>query len=142
MVRRLAADDIPLARRTLALMAEVFGEPASVLSEAYLSALLARPDFWALAALEDGVPVGGITAHVLPMTRTETRELFIYDLAVHPAHQRQGVGRALVETLRSQAALAGIGVAFVAADDEDAHAVEFYRALGGTAAAVTIFTFE
>jgi aminoglycoside 3-N-acetyltransferase I len=142
VVRRLGAEDVALARQTLQLMADVFEEPAGTLTEAYVASLLARSDFWALAALRDGLPIGGVTAHTLPMTRDESSELFIYDLAVLPAHQRQGVGRALVETLRALGASEGITVAFVPADNDDLHALEFYRALGGESAPVTIFTFE
>lgn len=49
--------------------------------------------------------------------------------------------RALVAALRAQAAQQGIGVVFVPADNDDTHALDFYHALGGTAAPVTIFTF-
>lgn len=142
VVRRLGTGEVALARQTLRLVAEVFEESSGVLSEAYVSSLLTRTEFWALAALQDGVPIGGLTAHALPLTRIEATELFIYDLAVHPAHQRQGVGRALMEALRAQAAAQGISVAFVPADNEDEHALEFYQALGGAAAPVTIFTFN
>lgn len=141
-LRRLSTNNLALARRTLELMAQVFEEPSSDLSDDYLSALLARAEFWVVAALKDGTPVGGITAHALPMTRSEATELFIYDLAVDPAHQRAGIGRALVNALRAEAAAQGITVAFVPADNDDEHALEFYRALGGAAAPVTIFTFE
>ncbi len=141
-VCRLGANDVDLARQTLKLMADVFEEPSGSLSDSYVASLLARAEFWVFAALQQGVPIGGVTAHALPMTRNEATELFIYDLAVHPPYQRQGVGRALVETLRAQAAAHGIAVAFVPADNEDLHALEFYRALGGTAARVTMFTFE
>lgn len=58
-----------------------------------------------------------------------------------PAHQRKGVGRRLVEELRRLAAAAGVQVIFVPADNEDTHALDFYQALGGTAAPVTFFTF-
>jgi aminoglycoside 3-N-acetyltransferase I len=75
------------------MMAEVFEEPNQTLSDAYLDALLSRTDFWAMAALLGQEVVGGITAHALPMTRAETTELFIYDVAVHADHQRRGVGR-------------------------------------------------
>jgi aminoglycoside 3-N-acetyltransferase I len=44
--------------------------------------------------------------------------------------------------LREEAARAGIETLFVPADDEDEHALDFYRALGGVPAPVTIFTFE
>jgi aminoglycoside 3-N-acetyltransferase I len=141
-VRRLGPADRPLAQQTFALMAAVFGEGGDALSDQYVDGLLARPDFWALVALDSAAPVGGITAHVLPMTRNEARELFIYDLAVDPAHQRRGIGRRLVETLCRDAAAAGVPVAFVQADDEDDHAVSFYTALRGAAAPVTVFDFE
>jgi aminoglycoside 3-N-acetyltransferase I len=142
VVRRLGVDDIALALETFRLMAEVFDEDVEELSAAYISGLLSRADFWAMAALRDARPIGGITAHVLPMTRSEARELFIYDLAVQPVHQRRGVGRLLVETLCRDAAAASVPVAFVPADVDDDHAVAFYHALGGKAAPVTIFSFE
>ena len=142
VVRRLGVADVEIALDTFRVMTDVFDEGGGPLSAEYVGTLLSRPDFWALAALEDGRPIGGITAHVIPMTRHEARELFIYDLAVLATHQRRGVGRRLVETLGSSAAAAGISVAFVPADVEDEHAIGFYHALGGDAAPVTIFTFE
>jgi aminoglycoside 3-N-acetyltransferase I len=145
--RRLTVGDRELARALFSLMAEVFEEESQPLSDGYLDRLLARDEFWALAAFESARGargdriVGGITAHTLPMTRAETSELFIYDVAVHPAHQRKGVGRQLVTELRERAAAAGIRELFVPADNDDLHALDFYRALGGAASAVTFFTF-
>jgi aminoglycoside 3-N-acetyltransferase I len=43
-------------------------------------------------------------------------------------------------TLRDEAAAAGIKEVFVLADNEDVHALDFYRALGGRASQVTLFT--
>ena len=47
----------------------------------------------------------------------------------------------MVDDLRARARAAGIDTVFVPADRDDAHALDFYRALGGTAAAVTMFEF-
>ena len=140
-VRRLRAGDRDVARRTFAMMADVFDEPATPLGEAYLDALLASDACWVLAALEGDAVVGGLTAHVLPMTRAESAELFVYDLAVRTDRQRQGIGRRLMHALRDAAGAAGIGDVFVPADVDDAHALDFYRAIGGEAAPVTMFTF-
>ena len=141
---RLKTGDREVARALFSMMAEVFEEECEVLSDAYIDRLLAREEFWAIAALDGDLVeqiVGGITAHTLPMTRAETSELFIYDVAVRSDHQRQGVGRQLVGELRQLAAAAGIQELFVPADNDDAHALDFYRALGGTASPVTFFTF-
>ena len=73
------------------------------LSDVYLSRLLAREDFWAFAASVDRQTVGGLTAHTLQLTRAEASEIFIYDIAVTPQYQRQGIGRQLVAALRTQA---------------------------------------
>jgi aminoglycoside 3-N-acetyltransferase I len=123
-------------------MARVFEEPQEELGATHLQRLLTREDFWVLAAFAEHELAGGLTAHTLPMTRKEASEIFIYDLAVHTAHQRRGVGRRLMDELGKQASAAGIKVLFVPADNEDTHALDFYHAVGGEPAPVTIFTFE
>ena len=140
-LKRLTAGDREPAKALFTLMAEVFEEDSEELSESYIDRLLGREDFWAIAAFVDDDLVGGITAHTLPMTRTQSSEIFIYDIAVRSAHQRKGIGRRLVAELQAQAAGMGIRDLFVPADNEDVHALDFYRALGGEAAPVTIFTF-
>jgi len=141
LFKRLQAGDHEQAAALFRLMAEVFGEDAELLSVAYLERLLGREEFWAIGAFEGERVLGGVTGHVLPMTRNETTELFIYDLAVHPGVQRQGIGRRLISALREQAAAAGTEVLFVPADNEDLEALEFYRALGAEGSSVTFFTF-
>ena len=138
---RLVAGDRARARELFTLMADVFEEERCPLADAYVDRLLAREDFWAIAAFDGDQIVGGLTAHTLVMTRAETSEVFIYDLAVRADHQRRGVGRRLINHLLDSAAALGIVEVFVPADDDDTHALDFYRAVGGAAAPVTIFTF-
>jgi aminoglycoside 3-N-acetyltransferase I len=73
-IDRLTVANIELARALFAPMARVFAVDAEVLSDAYLTRLLDRDDFWALAASVDGQLVGGLTAHTLPLTRAEVSE--------------------------------------------------------------------
>ncbi len=147
-IRRLEVGDETLAREMFATMAAVFAEDGDDLEDgkpiddAYVRQLLARVDFWAVVAVDEGSVVGGVTAHALPMTRNRAVELFIYDLAVRSDRQRQGIGRALVSELLALARAAGIETSFVPADDEDTHALDFYRAMGGEESPVTFFTFS
>jgi aminoglycoside 3-N-acetyltransferase I len=140
--RRLTFSDRELAKGLFAMMGEVFAEKCELLGDGYLDRLLAREDFWAIAAFVGDDIVGGITAHTLPMTRTESSEIFIYDIAVRPDQQRRGVGRRLITALRENAEAAGIKDMFVPADNDDVHALDFYRALGGVSSPVTFFTFS
>ncbi|HEV7606256.1 MAG TPA: GNAT family N-acetyltransferase [Steroidobacteraceae bacterium] len=139
--RRLVTGDREIARKMFALLADVFAEEPGPLSDAYIDRLLERADFWAIAAIMGEEVIGGATAHTLPMTRVESSEVFIYDFAVRQDLQRAGIGRQLMAALREAAGAAGIRDLFVAADEEDAHALDFYRAVGGAAAPVTIFSF-
>lgn len=138
---RLTAADVGRARELFLLMGTLLDAAAQPLSEDYLERLLRRDDFWVLAASVGGRVVGGLTAHVLPMTRGELAELFVYDLAVAADHRRRGIGRDLVAAVRALAESAGIPVVFVPAGGDDARAAAFYRAVGGTPEAATIFTF-
>ena len=140
-VARLGRQDIELARPLFTMMADVFEEECAELADAYIARLLAREDTWVIAAYDGTAAVGGITAHALPMTRAEASELFIYDLAVRRDHQRRGVGRSMLDYLRRTAAKANIDVVFVAADADDRHAIEFYRAVSGLGMDVRMFTF-
>lgn len=147
-VRRLRAGDEPVAREMFRMMAAVFeeddeeGPDGQSLRDDDVMALLRREDFWAVVATEGEAVVGGVTAHALPMTRSRSTELFIYDLAVRADWQRRGIGRALVSELLALARESGIDTAFVPADNEDTHALEFYRAVGGVPSPVTFFTFS
>jgi aminoglycoside 3-N-acetyltransferase I len=141
-VRRLGPEDRELARATFALMASVFGEEHTPLSDAYLDRLLRHRDLWAYMASCDGAVIAGMTAYTLMMTAFEGAEIFLYDIAVSPAHQRRGVGRALIDTLRRDATAHGVSAIFVPAEDEDGGAIEFYSALGGRPSKVTFFEFD
>ena len=139
---RLGADDSATATTLFRLMAEVFEEEeCQELSSAYVRNLLAHESFWAIAARVGDRLIGGLTAHTLPMTRSPSSELFIYDIAVVREFQRKGVGRKLVTHLATEAGAQGINNLFVPADQEDTHALDSYRALGGKEAPVSIFTF-
>ncbi len=100
-VKRLTLGDRDLARALFTLMADVFEEDCEDLSDGYIDRLLGREDFWAIAAFAGDHIIGGVTAHTLVLTRTESSEIFIYDIAVRRDHQRQGVGRRLLAELRA-----------------------------------------
>jgi aminoglycoside 3-N-acetyltransferase I len=140
-VKRLDASHWQEARQLFCFMAAVFEENCAPLSELYLRKVLGDRSFWALAAFAGDEMIGGVTAHALQMTCCESSEIFIFDIAVQDFYQKKGVGRELVASLRNLASEANINEIFVAADNEDEHALDFYERLGGVPIAATLFSF-
>lgn len=99
-----------------------------------IAAASAEPATYMLVADIDGIPVGYAYAKVLDRPETQLspsyRMLFITEIGVRATHRRRGVGRALIEAVRSAATDSGIE--FVALDvwafNSAAHA--FFRHCG------------
>ncbi len=141
--KRLGPEDLPLMKQLIGLFKEVFElTERRIADEQRLTHLLAKPDFIIWVALSEGTIVGGLTAFELPMYYEQTDELFIYDIAVHPSYQRQGLGRRLLEELKTFGVSRGITCVFVDADVEDQHALDFYQSTGGEGAEVKQFSYE
>jgi aminoglycoside 3-N-acetyltransferase I len=137
-LRESGSDEASLVSRVIA---RTFGEGEGASPER-LRQLLVNDNFWIYGAFDDAMPIGGITAHVIPMTHSPGEELFIYDVAVQRSHQRQGVGTKLMAAVLQAAGERGLLSVFVPADNDDGHALEFYKAIGGESQHVTFFNFE
>lgn len=141
-IKRLGSPDVWLFQKLVRLFKEVFEtENGAEANKLYLQALLQKPDFIAYAVLLENEVVGGLTAFELPLYYTECSEMFIYDIAVKTEFQRNGLGKALLAALAAYCKKAGIKVMFVAALEEDGHAVNFYHATNGKGEKVVHFNY-
>ena len=133
-VRRLGSTDLEPMHALLTMFGEAFGEPetygAARPSDDYLRRLLGNEQFIALAAVDGFSVVGGLAAYVLDKFEQERSEVYIYDLAVAEPHRRAGIATALIDALKTIAAVQGAYVIFVQADPVDAPAVALYSKLG------------
>jgi aminoglycoside 3-N-acetyltransferase I len=115
-------------------------EQEYTVTDQYLSNMLEDDKTLILGAFRDTEIVGGLVAMEM-MPIHGTKEFYIYDIAVHPEYQKQGLGKALLEHLKLEAKKRGIETIFVEAESEDEGAVAFYRALGGEEVSVNHFNF-
>jgi len=133
-VRVLGPTDVGTLRSLLAVFADAFDDPERYLerqpSDPYLQDLLSGEMFLAIVA-EDGTGVvGGLTGYVLPKFEQAYREFYLYDLAVHHDHRRQGVATAMIEHLKTLAAERGFDGIFVQAHRDDGPAIALFSRLG------------
>ena len=93
--RHLSPADVPLMKGLLRVFGEAFDDIDTYQhrtpSDTYLSGLLAKPHFIAVAALDGESVVGGLAAYQLDKFEQDRREIYIYDLAVREDHRRRGV---------------------------------------------------
>jgi aminoglycoside 3-N-acetyltransferase I len=133
-IRQLTPRDIDAMHALLTMFGEAFGEPATYgerrPGEKYLERLLGTDTFVALVAFSGDEVVGGIAAYELRKFEQERSEIYIYDLAVSPAHRRQGIATAMILALREIAASRGAYVMYVQADLVDEAAIALYSKLG------------
>ena len=141
-IKRLKPEDLLLFQKLIRIFDEVFELNGSgIPEESYLESLLQKDAFIAFAAMSDQEVAGGLTAYELPKYHSASSEIFIYDIGIRPAFQRKGVGKELLKVVKDYARRKGITEVFVAAHEEDTHALDFYHAAGGLPEKVVHFDF-
>lgn len=133
VVSRLSEDDVKSLQDLNRLFSDAFDDPENYHStpptEAYLGAFLRRTDTIVIVARKEERVVGGLVAYVLDKFEQDRREVYVYDVAVDPHFQRQGIGRKMMDEVRRIAREMHASVVYVQADKADDHAVAFYRSL-------------
>ncbi|MEW4570451.1 AAC(3)-I family aminoglycoside N-acetyltransferase [Tautonia sp. JC769] len=132
--RVLGPEDVGEMGAMLSVFGRAFGDPEGYdgarPSEGYLRGLLGSREFIAIAAVLEGVVVGGLAAYELRKFERERSEIYLYDLAVDEPYRRRGIATGLIDRLRGIAVERGAWVVFVQADRGDEPAIALYSKLG------------
>ncbi|HTL39328.1 MAG TPA: AAC(3)-I family aminoglycoside N-acetyltransferase [Methylomirabilota bacterium] len=132
--KQLGSGDIELLKKLLKVFGQAFKDiptyQNAIPSNAYLTSLLAKPDFIVLVATGEDEIVGGLAAYQLQKFEQERSEIYIYDLAVDEAHRRKGIATRLIQELKNIAKNRDAYVIYVQADKEDLPAIKLYESLG------------
>ncbi len=134
IIRKLGVTNIKALRELNKVFAVAFEDDITHLSKSpsdlYLTKLLAKQDFIALAVSVNEAIVGGLIAYVLEKYEQERSEIYIYDLAVEEQYRRNGFATQLIEELKAIGKKIGACAIFVQADREDLAAIKLYESLG------------
>jgi len=121
-VKRLTTGDGDRARYVV----EAF-YPDGALNEAFL---YDERDYL-LAAYVDGEFAGFLYAYELARLERKAPMMFLYSIDVLPAHRGKGVGKKLIEKLKSICAGRGFMKMYVITGEENEAAMKLYESVGG-----------
>jgi aminoglycoside 6'-N-acetyltransferase I len=120
---------------------DVFDDP---IVESSAQEFLNDPRHRLVVALEKNVVVGFVSAVIYLHPDKPAPELWINEIGVAPSHQRQGIGKALLQRLLEDAKQSGCSEAWVLTDRANLAAMAMYKSAGGveTLPDPTMFTFS
>jgi ribosomal protein S18 acetylase RimI-like enzyme len=120
---------------------DVFDDP---IVEPSAQEFLKDPRHRLVVALDHHVVVGFASAVIYLHPDKPAPELWINEIGVAPTHQRQGIGKRILQAMLEEARQSGCTDAWVLTERENKAAMTLYRSAGGTEALpdLTMFTFN
>jgi aminoglycoside 6'-N-acetyltransferase I len=97
-----------------------------------------------VVALDDNIVVGFVSAVIYLHPDKPASELWINEVGVAPTHQRQGIGKRLLQAMLEEARQSGCVEAWVLTERENVGAMTLYKSIGGeeTLPDPTMFSFK
>lgn len=125
-IRLLDANDAHYLRN---VAVDVFDDP---IVESSVQEFLADPRHRLVVARDNDLVVGFVSAVIYLHPDKPAPELWINEVGVAPTHQRQGIGKRLMQTVLEEAKRSGCTEAWVLTERDNAAAMTMYTSTGGT----------
>jgi aminoglycoside 6'-N-acetyltransferase I len=138
----MTADIVRLTPGNAALLdrvaVDVFDEPVNAQR---LAAYLAEPSHMMFVAIVDGVVVGQCAA-VIHRHPDRVTELYIDEVGVSPAFQRQGIARRMLDAMLALGRELGCGEAWVGTEVDNVPARRLYEERGADGEPFVMYVYE
>ena len=100
-------------------------------AESSLRAFLEDQDCWLFAAIEGQRVIGFAYGYALQRLNADRKMLYVHEVGVLDAYQRQGIGTRMIEALKKACVEAGFCKMFLTCYQSNAAANALYRKTGG-----------
>jgi ribosomal protein S18 acetylase RimI-like enzyme len=130
-VKRMEIEDLDLALDAVRTVKAP--QPHPSFNRKYLKKFLARPENLLIVADQKGVPAGFLLAYFLDRVDRDRRMICLYEVEVAGPYRRQGVGRAMIEELKSICKREKVMKIWVITNRSNHAAFRLYESTGGIA---------
>ncbi|MFT4600415.1 MAG: aminoglycoside 3-N-acetyltransferase I [Arenicella sp.] len=127
VVELIKPDELEKFVQLRQIFIEVFKEDAPALNEEQFKQLRDNRSFIAIGATVGFELVGGLAAHIVTNYYKGGLDLFIYDIAIKPDHQKKGIGNELIKFAKQFCIDHKIKEMYVSAESVDEKALSYYR---------------
>jgi len=107
---------------------DVFDDP---IVQSAAQEFLVDPRHRLMVALDNNIVVGFVSAVIYLHPDKAAPELWINEIGVAPTHQRQGIGKTLLQAMLDNAKQSGCKEAWVLTERTNLAAMSMYRSVGG-----------
>jgi ribosomal protein S18 acetylase RimI-like enzyme len=129
--RRLAPQDAELAALAVNMVKPEEERDGNDVSVEYMRRWLHNAANILIVATQGEIPIGFAAAYELDRIDRDQSMVLFYEIEVGDGHRRQGVGRALVEELKSICARDGVLKMWVETDESNIPGLRLYESAGG-----------
>jgi ribosomal protein S18 acetylase RimI-like enzyme len=98
-VLRLRPGDSKIGQEAIRRLKGPDGFPTP--TDAYFETYLSKSENVFIVAIDDTEPVGYVVAYLLDRVDRDQRMMFLYEIGVAESHRRRGIGRRMINTLKS-----------------------------------------
>jgi aminoglycoside 3-N-acetyltransferase I len=126
-IKKLNHNEVSDFRSLVGIFKIVFENEEQITDNDHLSKLLSNPNFIVFVVKQNSEVVGGLTVYILHSYFGTKPVAYIYDVAINPDFQGQGVGKVLIAEVCKYCKDNGFEHAYVEAESDDINAVSFYR---------------
>lgn len=97
----------------------------------HLRHLLAQDTNYLIVAAVSGKPVGFLTAYRMPALCCDASMVYLFEIEVAPAHRRQGIGKQMVNLLKTVCRESDAEDIWVGTENDNIAAKRLYESTGG-----------
>jgi ribosomal protein S18 acetylase RimI-like enzyme len=130
-IKRLNSGDELLAIRTIEKATPVEERSDQLPTLQHIQNFLAQDTNYLIIATDGDLPVAFLTAYRMPMLGSVGSMVYLFEINVMPAYQRQGIGKGLINLLKAECQTTNVAEIWVGTENDNVAAKQLYTSTGG-----------